>query len=67
MIIAPLFSITFATFETLQRIWAPGTRNKVDILEDDFESMRKARVQSIAGTSFERLVDFLAYSFLLRP
>jgi len=49
IIIAPLFAITFATFETLQRIWAPNTRNKVDILEDDFESMRKARIQNIAG------------------
>jgi solute carrier family 25 aspartate/glutamate transporter 12/13 len=49
LIIAPLFAITFATYETLQRIFAPGTRNKIDLFDEDFESLRKARIQAIAS------------------
>lgn len=48
LIIAPLFAITFSTYEILQRMWRPGTRNPVDMLETDMETLRRSRIRKIA-------------------
>jgi len=59
-VIAPLFSITFTIFETLQRLFAPGTKVPVALLEEDIDHLRRSRLRNIeAQLKSEYGIDFL--------
>lgn len=47
LIISPLFGITMMCYEMLQRFFFPHAQIGVDILDEDFASMRRARLQNL--------------------
>jgi len=46
-VIAPLFAVTFACFETLQRFFAPGTSVPLKSLEEDLDAIRLSRIRTL--------------------
>lgn len=48
IVIAPLFAITFTTYELLKRLWRPHSESPIDLLEEHSEAMRRSRLKKVA-------------------
>lgn len=48
IVIAPLFAITFTTYELLKRLWRPNSESPIDLLEEHADAMRRTRLKRVA-------------------
>jgi len=47
LIISPFFGITMMTYELLQRFFFPNTRTGVDVMDEDFATIRKSKLRNL--------------------